>query len=175
MLPFSYPVILLFIIPVIAIEASYLRARLGTGWRMTLKATAKANLVTMLLGYPLAWLLFLGVELVLWIGLASTGVSDHLQWAPGHTIAKMVIVAASAAWMGPVQERWAIPFAFVVLLIPSFIFSGFVEARLLNRDGWLPCEPPRSRAVWQANMLSYLFLAISGWLALWGFLGWPKL
>jgi len=175
MLPFSYPVILVFIVPVIAIEASYLRARLKTGWRVTLKATAKANVLTMLLGYPLAWLLFLGVELVLWIGLASTGVGDRLQWAPGHTIAKMVIVATSAAWMGPVQERWAIPFAFVVLLIPSFILSGFVEARLLNRDGWLPCDPPCSRAVWQANALSYVFLAIVGCLALWGFLKWSKL
>jgi hypothetical protein len=174
MLPFAYPVILVFLIPVIAIEAIYLRARLKTGWRVTLSATAKANVVTMLLGYPLAWVLFLGVELVLWIGLATTGAGDHLQWAPGHAIAKIVIVATSAAWMGPVEERWAIPFAFVVLLIPSFILSGFVESRLLGRKGWLRCEGPCSRAVWEANALSYAFLAIVGCLALWGFLGWSR-
>jgi hypothetical protein len=174
MLPFAYPVILVLLIPVIAIEVFYLRARLKTRWPATLFAVAKANVVTMLLGYPLAWVLFLGIELVLWIGLATTGVSDRLQWAPGHAVAKIVIVATSAAWMGPVGERWAIPFAFVILLIPSFILSGFVESRLLERDGWLPCDSPCSRAVWQANALSYVFLAIVGCSTLWRFLGWSK-
>ena len=175
MLPFAYPVILVFLIPVIGIEVIYLRARLKTGWRATLSAVAKANAVTMLLGYPLAWVLFLGIELVLWIGLATTGVSDRLQWAPGHAIVKMLVVATSAAWMGPVEERWAIPFAFVILLIPSFILSGLVESRLLERNGWLRCDSPCSRAVWQANALSYVFLAIVGCAALWSVLVWSKL
>ena len=92
-----------------------------------LSATAKANVLTMLLGYPLAWVLFLGVELALWAGLTATGAGDHLQWAPGHAISKMAIIASSAAWMGPVEVRWAIPFAYVILLIPSFVLSGFVS------------------------------------------------
>ena len=171
MLPFAYPVILVFLIPVIAIEVIYLRARLKTEWRMTLTSTAKANVVTMLLGYPLAWLLFLVIELVFWLTLTVTGVGDRLHWAPGPAIEKIVVVATSAAWMGPIEERWAIPFAFVVLLIPSFILSGFVESRLLERKGWLRCDSPCSRAVWQANALPYLFLAIVGCIALWGFLG----
>jgi hypothetical protein len=175
MLPFAYPVILLCLIPVIGIEVFYLCARLKTDWRKTLFATAKANLVTMLLGYPLAWILFLGVELVLWLGLSATGIGDRLKWAPGHAIAKMIIVATSAAWMGPVNEGWAIPFAFVILLIPSFILSGFVESRLLERHGWLHSDFPCSRAVWQANAISYAFLAMVGCLALCGFLGWSKL
>jgi hypothetical protein len=128
-------VILVFLIPVIAIEAIYLRARLKTGWRVTLFATAKANVVTMLLGYPLAWVLFLGVELVLWIGLAAPGVGDRLQWAPGHAIAKMVIVATSAAWTGPVEERWAIPFAFVVLLILKTAITLPAEHRFRGASG----------------------------------------
>jgi len=167
LLPFAYPVILLFLIPVIAIEMIYLRARLKTGWRVTLLATAKANVVTMLIGYPLAWLLFLALELVLWGGLAITGLSSRLHWAPGHGIAEMIIVATSAAWMGPVGERWAIPLAFVILLIPSFILSGFLESWLLERRGWLQCTAPSARYVWQANALSYVFLAIVGWVALW--------
>jgi hypothetical protein len=175
LLPFAYPVILVFLIPVIAIEAIYLRARLKTGWRATLTATTKANVVTMLIGYPLAWLSFLALELVFWGGLMVTGIGDRLKWAPGHAISKLIIVAASAAWMGPVEERWAIPFAYVILLIPSFILSGFLESRLMGRNGWLRSASPSARAVWQANALSYAFLAIVGWAALWGFLAWSKL
>ena len=161
MLPFAYPVILVFLIPVIAIEAIYLRARLKTEWRPTLTATAKANVVTMLLGYPLAWLLFLGIELVFWVTATETGVGDRLQWAPGHEISKMAIVATSAAWIGPVEERWAIPFAFVVLLIPSFILSGFVESRLLKREGWLCGDSPSSRAVWRRTLFLISFSRLS--------------
>ena len=112
---------------------------------------------------------------VFWGGLTVTKVGDRLHWAPGHAIAKLLIVATSAAWMGPVEERWAIPFAYVILLIPSFILSGFVESRLIERRGWLQSRSPSVRTVWQANALSYAFLAIVGWAALWGFLVWFKL
>jgi hypothetical protein len=69
--------------------------------------------------------------------------------------------------MGPVEERWAIPLAFVVLLIPSFAVSGYVESRLLGRSGWLSYDARCGRFVWQANLLSYIFLTISGGIALW--------
>jgi hypothetical protein len=170
MLPFAYPVILIFLIPVIAIEAAYLRAKLKTNWRVTLGATAKANVVTLLLGYPLMWALFLGMEFLFWFGIDATGVDNHLHWAPGHLVSEMAVVAASAAWMGPVQDRWAIPFAYVILLIPSFIVSGFVESQLIERLGWLRTDLRCGRAVWQANALSYVFLAIVGCIVLWQFL-----
>src|SRR5208283_4301900 len=57
MLPVAYPIILLFLVPVIAIEATYIRKRLCTKWRNTIAATAGANAITMLLGYPLIWIL----------------------------------------------------------------------------------------------------------------------
>lgn len=170
MLPFAYPVILIFLIPVIAIEAIYLHARLKTSWRATLFATTKANLITMLIGYPLAWVLFLALEMAFWGGLTVTRIGDRLHWTPGPAIAKLMIVATSAAWMGPIHERWAIPFAYVILLIPSFIVSAFVESRLIQRRGWLLSGSPSARTVWQANALSYAFLAIVGWAALWRYL-----
>jgi len=55
MIAIAYPAILFLIIPVIAVEAAYLYLRLRTGWKNTLGAVAKANAITMLLGFPLAW------------------------------------------------------------------------------------------------------------------------
>jgi hypothetical protein len=43
MLPLAYPVIVLFLVLVIAIESLYIRFRLGTGWRNTLAAIQNAN------------------------------------------------------------------------------------------------------------------------------------
>ncbi len=166
MLPFAYPVILVFLLPVIAIEAAYIRLRLHTAWRSTIAATTKANLVTMLLGFPLAWFVFLFVEMAMYMILMFSGLENHVHWTPGPRITDFLIVVTSAAWMGPIKEKWAVPVAFVVLLIPSFILSGFLESHLLERRGWLRYDGHSSRVVWQANALSYVFLAVVGVFAL---------
>jgi len=166
MLPFAYPVILVFLLPVIAIEAAYIRLRLHTAWGNTIAATTKANLVTMLLGFPLTWLIFFLLEMIFWVTLDFSGIETHFHWALNPRITDFLMVAMSAAWMGPVEEKWAIPVAYVVLLIPSFLLSGYLEARLLGRQGWLQVEGRSASAVWQANVLSYIFLAMAGCIAL---------
>ena len=85
MIGIAYPAILFLIIPVIAVEAAYLRLRLRTGWKNTLGAVAKANAITMLLGFPLAWLILFLLELAIW-GVADwTGLLKHFRtvsWKP---------------------------------------------------------------------------------------------
>jgi len=165
MLPVAYPVIVVFLLPVIAIEAVYIRMRLRTDWGATIRATAKANLVTMLLGFPLAWLVFLFLEIVLYAALLFSGIENHIHWTLGRSVTDFLVVLTSAAWMGPVEEKWAVPVAFVVLLIPSFVFSGYLESRLVSKSG-LGYQRLCRRAVWEANTLSYIFLATLGVLAL---------
>lgn len=167
MLPFAYPVIVLLLLPVIAIEAAYIRFRLHTEWKDTFAAATKANLVTMLLGFPLAWMIFFLLELVLYLSLTFSGVEADIHWALSREVTDFLIVVTSAAWMGPVEEKWAVPVAFVVLLIPSFALSGFWESRML-KNRLLFYEDQGTRVVWQANILSYVFLATVGCLALLG-------
>lgn len=166
MLPFAYPVIIVFLLPVIAIEALYIRLRLHTGWRNTVGATAKANLITLLLGFPLSWLIFFIVEMVIYLALTFSGIENHIHWTLSSRITDFLIVITSAAWMGPIELKWAVPVAYVTLLIPSFFLSGYVESRLLDKRGWLKSESRSAAVVWQANILSYVFLAVVGCLAL---------
>jgi len=166
MLPFAYPVILVFLLPLIVIEAAYIRLRLNTEWKDTLKAAAKVNVITLVLGFPLAWLIFFMVEMVCWMALAFSGIESHIHWTLSPGISDFLIIVTSAAWMGPVEEKWAIPVAYVVLLIPSFVLSGYVESRLLDHSGWLKFEGRSAMVIWQANILSYTFLAAVGCFAL---------
>lgn len=165
MLPFAYPVILVFLLPVIVIEAAYIRLRLHTEWKNTFAAATKANLITMLLGFPLAWLVFFLLEMAFWLTLTFSGIESHIHLTLDSRFADFLTVVMSAAWMGPVQEKWAVPVAYVVLLIPSFVFSGYVESRLLERR-WLKYEGRSAKIVWEANLLSYIFLAAAGCFAL---------
>jgi hypothetical protein len=147
MLPVAYPIILWFLLPVIAIEVAYVWFRLHTNWRNTVVTTSGANLITLLLGYPLAWLIFLLLEFLFWGALSFTGILNHVGSAP-HAWEEVLSVILSSAWMGPGgDERWPILLAFVVLLIPSLLLSGYVESYLLGSQGWLRCEGRRARGV----------------------------
>jgi hypothetical protein len=155
MLPVAYPVILLFLIPVVAIETIYIRQRLRTRWRNTIAATAGANLVTMLLGFPLVWIFLVALQFL------STDFLDRT-----HSAA--LITVLTAPWPVPAYgDPWAVPVAFVLLLVPAFLLSAFVEGLLLNSFHWLHSDRPSTRTVWMANVFSYVFLAAVGFIILW--------
>jgi hypothetical protein len=182
MLPVAYPVVLLFLLPVIAIEAIYLRRKLRIDWAGTLKGASIVNAITLVLGYPLAWGIAFGAELLLLLldeGAGKIGL-EHIA-NPVLGILGFLV----PAWLNPTEDKWPILLAFVILLLPSFVLSGIAESRMACRFGLFgfeggshgdpitlfsslkPNSPSASdkviaRAVWEANMLSYLFLAAAG-------------
>jgi len=155
MLPVTYPLILLFLVPVIAIEAFYIQRSLRTQWRNTIIATTVTNTLSMLLGYPLIWILLVSLQ------FQST---DFLN----QTHSAVFIMILTAAWPTPgYGADWEILAAFVILLIPAFLLSAFVEGILLSRFRWLRSDRRSTHTVWVANVLSYCFLAIAGCIVLW--------
>jgi hypothetical protein len=160
MLPIAYPVVLWFLVPVILIEAVYLRARLGTKWWRTLKGVSVVNLFTLLLGYPLAWLISFLLELLfifLAVLLSKIGFAHALYHIPAW-----VEIILFPAWLGSSEQLWPVLVAFDALLIPAFFVSAIAESWMMERGDLLRYEGECKRAIWQANALSYLFLAVVG-------------
>jgi hypothetical protein len=186
MLPIAYPVVLLFLLPVIAIEAFYLCLRLRLRWWPTVKEVSIVNAVTLVLGYPLAWGIMFGVQLLL--DSAHGGVSRlGIERAANPVLGVLGILGPAWAWLYPTDLKWPIVVAFVILLAPSFLLSGFVESLVIRHYGMLvfasesATDPTRlspggedrtlvarhiGRAVWLANVWSYLFLAAAGCLTI---------
>ena len=132
MLPFAYPVIIVFLLPVIAIEALYIRLRLHIGWRNTIGATAKANLITLLIGFPLSWLIFFIAEVVFYLALIFLGIENHIRWTLDSRLTDFLIVVTSAAWMGPVEVKWPFP-----LRTSHSSFHHFSFLDMWNRGYWI--------------------------------------
>jgi hypothetical protein len=154
MLPVTYPLILFFLVPVIAIEVFYIQRRLRTQWRNTIVATTIANTLTMLLGYPLIWILLVALQ------FRSTYFLNHTN--------AVFIMILTAAWPTPEYGAdWEILAAFLILLVPAFLLAAFVEGVLLSRFRWLRSNRRSTHTVWVANVLSYCFLAIAGCIVLW--------
>jgi len=168
MLPLAYPVILIFLALVILIEAIYVWRKLHTAWWKTVGGVAIANGITMILGYPLMWLIYLLCEMILFFPFTLAANHLHFNSIPDNFATRLIGVVLGAAWMGPWpgKEYWPVLVAFVVLLIPSFFLSSWFEARFLASERWLGRNEGSKREVWRANILSYFFLAIAGCLLL---------
>lgn len=146
------PFALSVLIPVMAIECLVYSKTLQLSFSQTLKPTIFSNIASTILGYPLSWLLLLGLE------FATTG-----GFAPNIStvLGKIIAVTLQAAWLIPFENElyWMIPVAGLVGLIPAFFLSVLIEKWVLKKFFWKEL-PELKSAAWKANSYSYLMLVL---------------
>jgi hypothetical protein len=157
MLPVQYPQLLLYILPVILIESLYLKRQLNTRLRRTTIAITLVNLMTVGLGYPLAWGMYKVLDWMFGFPPVTTPVFMNMWKVPVWISVKMF-----PAWAGLRQEVWPVLAVWVALLIPSFLLTGLVKAWLVDWYGLLNYKGNTRPAVWMANRYSYFFLTVTG-------------
>jgi hypothetical protein len=157
-LPMIVPMGLLMIaalLPIIGIEAWVLSVRLDVGFGTALAASAAANAVSTIIGTPLNWLFggmvvraasgFVPRSNATWKKLLNV-IRGNLFWLIGGYTGKNI--------------KWIIPSAELVLLVPMFFLSWWIESLVVSSmlDGTL-ADRIKS-AVFAANVLSYALLAL---------------
>jgi hypothetical protein len=158
MMPVRYPQLLLFLVPVVLIESIYIKRHLLTQWRRTLVAVTSVNVVTMGLGYPLAYGIYAALNWSLHSPEDLGTVFTHLGWLPVWLCERLF-----PTWAGVEQSgAWPVLSMFVVLLLPSFVLTGVVKGWLLDGYDLLNFRGSTKQAVWVATRLSYLFLTVTG-------------
>lgn len=153
MLPVAYPAILWFLLPVVLIETMYLVTDLRTRWRRTIVAVTGINLVTMGLGYPLAWLLYDVLNRLLGFPPGRAESYINMAWVPVWVCEKLF-----PNWEGLRDEMLPVLAIFVVLLVPSYLLSRFMKSWLVDWYDLLHYKTSTKSAIMMANRLSYLFL-----------------
>lgn len=160
----QWPLMFYALIPVIIIEALLIRRWVPLSYRDAFVGIAKANLLSTLIGIPLAWLAMLAVELavMLPIGLAA----DKWHWKLDSPIFQVVGFAISVAWIGPSDTYWLVPTAAALLLIPCFYASVWIERRVCFWSWPAADRVVVSRGVYLSNLASYtgLLLFVCGWI-----------
>lgn len=157
MLPVRYPVILVYLVPVILIETIYLQQQLNTNVRRTFLAITGINIVTTGIGYPLMYFLYVGLDQVLHFPEGVGPALTRLGWVP-----MWMTVQIFPDWTGLHRSVWIMLVMFVVLLLPGYVLTGMVKAWLLHGYDLLNFRGNVKQAVWMATRLSYLFLATAG-------------
>ena len=174
MLPLAYPVMVVLLAPVIAIETFYLRRRLGMDRWLMVRRTALANSVSTIVGFPLAWLMSVVLQTTFGGLIVAMGAQGYPPVDSDTLIGKVAVVILSAPWLAPARDnnRWPLVLAFLVLLIPAFFTSFYLEWFVLRWSRWPVASPELRKMIWRANLLSYLFLGIFGAVVLYSGLAW---
>jgi hypothetical protein len=143
MLAVAWPVSWVLFLPIVLLEASIAHRTLRSSWPTSLKLAGAANLLSTLLGIPLAWLGVLALQLAVMATLPPL----RSPW---------ILVPLYAAWLPPMTAArpWLIPLAAAALCVPCFLVSVWIEGKVaLGFKGFDPVEV--RRWAWRANLCSY--------------------
>lgn len=163
MIAVTLPHMLIALIPICAVEWLVLRMRLKISAALGLKTALWANLASTFLGIPLAWITLVFVQLNL---------DGELYYHPKTAWGRLasLIFQAQAAFLPPCRLdllpayrfdlQWMIPAAEVILLIPFFFVSWWVEYAVARRMLHNVELSALNEAVFVANRWSYLLLGL---------------
>jgi len=156
MLMLAFPAAFFLLIPVIGIEWWIARRLAGITPTAKIAGVTIANAVSTLAGWPLMWIVLAALQIKL---------DPHgLSW-PDSPIQKVASVTLEAAWLVPYSEQdlyWKVPTAAMVLMIPAFFISIFLERCVLHFFWRSEPLAERKRFVWRANIYSYALLIVLG-------------
>ncbi len=138
------------LIPVVIVETLVAVWMLRWRFLFALRWVFGANALSMLLGIPVTW--FLAVLVQIFTGGGG--------WGDGSIVG----VLRGPAWLGPGYIRdlgWAAPLGLIVLCVPLFFMSWWVEYAFLyacatNQE--TEAKALIRRYAWKANLASYALL-----------------
>ena len=122
MLTLVWPVMAMALVPIIIVESIVLVTGFGmTAWHSAWVVSV-ANLVSTVIGIPVTWFLLVLVR----IPVGSYGIETAKK--------RFLAVILESAWMSPYEDKamnWMVPASCLVLLVPFFFASWFVEHQVV--------------------------------------------
>jgi len=149
----TLPMMIVALFPIIVAETVLMLMSLKLPLGRLLAWTAGANAVSALIGIPATWFLLVTFQ------IATGGGRGHgVKTLAGRLLA----VTWQAPWLVPHEEElvWMVPVATLVLLVPFFFSSWWIEYSILKRAFRATDKRAVSRAVRNANFVSYSVLAV---------------
>ncbi len=108
------------------IESWYLHTRLKIPFGRSVKVTTISNLISTIIGIPLAWLAMFLIEMA-----GGFLLSQFPSIGPfyDNTFGAAIMTILGATWIAPDEKHiyWIVPLVFIVLMIPFFFATWWIE------------------------------------------------
>ena len=156
----TLPLMASALVPVILVEVWVGKPLLQASYGRSAWVFTVANVASTIIGIPAAWMIMLFLEFAF-----GTTIGPHMSpKAFEGPVLNVIVVIMSSAWLGPVQSvfYWPVPLAAMVLLIPSFFASWYIEALIIDQMMVEQEWPTVRSAAFKANLASYSLLLIGG-------------
>ena len=159
----QWPLMFFALIPVIGVEGILVRRWVSLSREQAFSGITVANVVSTLIGVPVAWLAMLAVQYAVLLPVDMA--AERWHWQLDSPLFEVVGFALSVAWIAPFEAYWTVPAAAALLLFPSFYVSVWIERRVCLRSWPTADKAAVRRGVYLANVGSYglLFLLGCGW------------
>ncbi len=152
----SFPIMLIALIPVIFIETSVFKRIMLVRYKQSFVSNSTANAISTIMGFPLAWGLLFGLELLTTGGSCGPGFDSIPN--------SIITVIVEAAWLCPHEDHlyWLIPTAFIISLFVAFFISITIEYFVNKKFHKETDKTLIRKAVFVANLSSYCLLVLIG-------------
>lgn len=147
-----WPVSWYLLLLIIPLEAQVAVKVLKVDFVAAVCLSARANIVSTLVGIPIAWALLAAIEMLVWQRLPHTGISSTFWLQHAFT---------DGAWIMPLWDapKWYAPTALCLLNIPFCLMSVYVERWIINKQREHEITAlMATKWAWEANLLSYTLL-----------------
>jgi hypothetical protein len=124
MLFLVWPGAWMVLVPVVLVEALFARKLLRLSVGRSLKVAFVANLVSTGVGIPITWLGLLLLELP--AGILGAAFESH-------PYVQVALFPFTVAWLGPVEQLWIVVVAAIILCIPFYFASIWIEYLIARR------------------------------------------
>ena len=160
MIAFAMPAMAISLVPIILLESWYIRRALNVATWPAFKTMIIVNLESTLIGIPLTWVAWVLIEMAFGFSIAYVG--EGLNFPLPDAIGNIFAVTIGAAWLAPEESAlyWMVPTASLVLLIPFFYVSYFLERGMAKRLLKGISAKDIYKAIFNANLYSYGLLSL---------------
>lgn len=133
MILLTFPAMLTVLVPVILVEAWLYRRWMSLKAGTALKSSGVANLASTLIGVPVAWCAVLLLDFVALGGILRIPTFDRVLDKQDSPLAAIILTILAPAWLGPGSKYWMVPLATIMLLVPTFFLSVWIERFIVYR------------------------------------------
>ena len=163
MFSIEYRPMLIALCPIIVLEAILFAKRLPISSKRAAVGSTIANVVSTVVGIPLAWGVLMLLEFVSYKSYAMVEAGSPIK-----ALTLFLVQLFQIAWLPPLERgmEWMIPAALIALLIPNYFVTVAIERPVLVMIFSSVDKRAVVKAVWRTNAISYglLFLVGLGYL-----------
>lgn len=157
MMPLPYPDCLWLLPGVMVLEILYVLTAVRIPWLRGILAMISVNAATTGLGFPLAWLVYMGVRQFAGFPGGTEGTFTSMQYVPLWMTMRLFPDS-----MGTSEQIWLILGTFLLLLVPSYLISRLIKLWVIDWYDLLAFEGDTKAVVFGANRVSHMLLAVLG-------------